>query len=78
MAPHDSVGGDWTGAGSNAARHRFSNFTTHALEAAGIPVIELHSDNVDRRAFDQEAIFGSVSHWLEAQVLLAADRRRTG
>ena len=44
---------------------RGSYFTTHALEAAGIPVLELHSDNVDSRDFDQDAVFGTVGQWLD-------------
>lgn len=44
-------------------------FTTHALEAAGIPVLELHSDNVDSRGYDAGAVTNTVARWLEDRVL---------
>ena len=48
---------------------RGSYFTTRALEAAGIPVLELHADNVDARGTDEGGIFRTVAEWLEHRVL---------
>jgi hypothetical protein len=48
---------------------RGSWFTTRALRDAGIPVLELHADNVDTRTADPEALTGAVSQWLESDVL---------
>ncbi|MFC4003827.1 2-hydroxyacyl-CoA dehydratase [Prauserella oleivorans] len=44
-------------------------FTTRALEAAGIPVLELRADNVDARRADADALARTVGEWLEARVL---------
>lgn len=55
---------------------RGSYFTTRALEAAGIPVLELHADNVDARTFDEDALIAEVNDWLVARVLPGAARRR--
>ena len=44
-------------------------FTTHALETAGIPVLELHADNVDDRQYDAERVHRDVGRWLEERVL---------
>ncbi|WP_435070639.1 2-hydroxyacyl-CoA dehydratase [Amycolatopsis thermoflava] len=43
-------------------------FTTRALRAAGIPVLELHADNVDARHASPEAISAVVRDWLEREV----------
>ena len=48
---------------------RGSWFTTHALETAGIPVLELHADNVDDRQYDAERVHRDVGRWLEERVL---------
>jgi 2-hydroxyglutaryl-CoA dehydratase, D-component len=48
---------------------RGSWFTTRALEDAGIPVLELHADNVDARTADPEALTRAVAGWLEGTVL---------
>lgn len=47
--------------------------TTRALRAAGIPVLELHADNVDARRSDPDYLDGTVGEWLEAEVLPRAD-----
>jgi len=47
---------------------RGSYFTTRALRAAGIPVLELHADNVDARAASPEAISDAVATWLDSDV----------
>ncbi|MEU9638519.1 2-hydroxyacyl-CoA dehydratase family protein [Streptomyces tendae] len=51
---------------------RGSYFTTRALEAAGIPVLELHADNVDARGAGPEELTRTVGDWLEARVRPAA------
>ncbi|MGW4589981.1 2-hydroxyacyl-CoA dehydratase [Amycolatopsis thermoflava] len=43
-------------------------FTTRALRAAGIPVLELHADNVDARQASPEAISAVVRDWLDREV----------
>jgi benzoyl-CoA reductase/2-hydroxyglutaryl-CoA dehydratase subunit BcrC/BadD/HgdB len=48
---------------------RGSWFTTRALEDAGIPVLELHADNVDARTADPDALTAAVAGWLEEVVL---------
>jgi hypothetical protein len=47
---------------------RGSWFTTRALEAAGIPVLELHADNVDARTADPQTLDRTVRDWLDAVV----------
>ncbi|WP_324603964.1 MULTISPECIES: 2-hydroxyacyl-CoA dehydratase family protein [unclassified Streptomyces] len=51
------------------AHARGSYFTTRALEAAGIPVLELHADNVDARSADGDALTRTVGDWLDRHVL---------
>ncbi|WP_082487199.1 2-hydroxyacyl-CoA dehydratase family protein [Leifsonia sp. Root112D2] len=43
--------------------------TTRALEAAGIPVIEVKADNADSSSYDVDAFRGSVAEWLSSTVL---------
>lgn len=43
--------------------------TTRALEAAGIPVIEVRADNADESSYDIEAFRGQVANWIEQRVL---------
>lgn len=43
--------------------------TTRALRAAGIPVLELHADNVDARRSDPAFLDTEVGGWLETAVL---------
>ena len=47
---------------------RSSYFTNRALRAAGIPVCELHADNVGARSF-QESAERSLEDWLEREVV---------
>jgi hypothetical protein len=42
---------------------------TRGLEAAGIPVYELHADNADSESFDVDAVRASVADWLQRSVL---------
>lgn len=48
---------------------RGGHFTTRALEAAGIPVLELRADNVDVRSADADGLVRQVGDWLEDRVL---------
>ncbi|MBF0673121.1 MAG: 2-hydroxyacyl-CoA dehydratase [Salinibacterium sp.] len=43
--------------------------TTRALEAAGIPVIEVHADNADDSSYDVDEFRGRVATWLTKSVL---------
>lgn len=43
--------------------------TTRAMEAAGIPVIEVHADNADASNYDIDEFRGRVAEWLRAKVL---------
>ncbi|WAP53562.1 2-hydroxyacyl-CoA dehydratase family protein [Streptomyces sp. S465] len=45
---------------------RSSWFTTHALETAGIPVIEIRADNSDSRALDPAELHQRVARWIES------------
>lgn len=47
--------------------------TTRALQAAGIPVIEVHADNADDSSYDVEAFRGRVATWLTDSVLTSAN-----
>ncbi|KAA0940373.1 2-hydroxyacyl-CoA dehydratase family protein [Streptomyces apricus] len=47
---------------------RGSYFTTRALEAAGIPVLELHADNVDARDAGPDILTRTVGDWLDRRV----------
>ncbi|WP_394427614.1 2-hydroxyacyl-CoA dehydratase [Streptomyces sp. SGAir0957] len=47
---------------------RGSYFTTRALEAAGIPVLELYADNVDARGAGPEELTRTVGDWLDKRV----------
>ncbi|CAM3520182.1 2-hydroxyacyl-CoA dehydratase family protein [Kibdelosporangium persicum] len=47
---------------------RGSYFTNRALRAAGIPVYELHADNVDTRSY-QESTEQALGDWLEREVV---------
>lgn len=44
-------------------------FTTRAPETAGIPVLELHTDNVDGRGADTAALETRLGEWIEEIVL---------
>lgn len=47
---------------------RGSYFTTRALRAAGIPVLEVRADNVDSRGADGAALSRAVADWLDTEV----------
>jgi hypothetical protein len=51
-------------------------FISHALERAGIPVLELDADTVDARVWDEAAATAAVSRFIEQRVLAVAQRRR--
>jgi hypothetical protein len=48
---------------------RGSWFTTRALEAAGVPVIEIRADNVDARTYDTDTVASRIGAWLDNVVL---------
>jgi hypothetical protein len=54
--------------------HRGSWFVNEALRRAGIPVLELRTDNVDQRGYDRAAVRSSIEHWLEHEVPEGAPR----
>jgi hypothetical protein len=60
-----------------AGSDRGQFFISHALERAGVPVLELDADTVDARVWDEEAATGAVARFLEERVLPVAERRRT-
>lgn len=43
--------------------------TTRALQAAGIPVIEVQANNADESGYDIDAFRGGVARWIEAELL---------
>ncbi|MEU4896886.1 2-hydroxyacyl-CoA dehydratase family protein [Streptomyces sp. NPDC044780] len=45
---------------------RSSWFTTHALRAAGLPVLEIRADNADGRSLDPARLHDDVGRWLDA------------
>ncbi|MBP0458724.1 2-hydroxyacyl-CoA dehydratase family protein [Streptomyces montanisoli] len=45
---------------------RSSWFTTRALEAAGVPVIEIRADNADGRSLDPGELHRRVGRWIES------------
>lgn len=57
---------------------RGSHFITRAIEAAGIPVLEIEGSNVDSRQWDAGSVVESVAGFLEARALPHAARRRFG
>lgn len=50
-------------------------FINHALERAGVPVLELDADTVDARVWDEAEATAAVSSFLEERVLPVAQRR---
>jgi hypothetical protein len=50
-------------------------FSVRRLEAAGIPVLSLAADNVDRRTWDEDALEQAISAFIEDRVLPVARRR---
>ena len=52
-------------------------FITRALEGAGIPVLEIHAENIDARDWDEQAMTAAVSAFIEERALPAAETRST-
>ena len=52
------------------------SFSVRALEAAGIPVLSLRADNVDRRTWSEDRLLAEVGEFIEGRVRPVADRRR--
>ncbi|NUS53693.1 MAG: 2-hydroxyacyl-CoA dehydratase [Streptomycetaceae bacterium] len=59
---------------SSSAPHGY--FTTRALEAAGVPVLEIHADNADARGWDDAAFTAAIEEFLERRVEPGAAARR--
>jgi hypothetical protein len=51
-------------------------FSVRALERAGIPVLSLAADNVDRRTWSEDSLLAEVGQFIESRVRPVADRRR--
>lgn len=51
------------------------SFSVRALEAAGIPVLSLRADNVDRRTWSEQQLLDEVGQFIERRVRPVADRR---
>lgn len=50
-------------------------FSVRRLEAAGIPVLSIGADNVDRRTLGDEALKTAIARFIEERALPAAERR---
>ncbi|HXT88268.1 MAG TPA: 2-hydroxyacyl-CoA dehydratase family protein [Trebonia sp.] len=50
-------------------------FSVRRLEAAGIPVLSLAADNVDRRTWSEDELKASIARFIEERALPAAERR---
>ena len=50
-------------------------FSVRRLEAAGIPVLSIAADNVDRRTWDEDGLKAVISRFIEERALPAAERR---
>ena len=50
-------------------------FSVRRLEAAGIPVLSIAADNVDRRTWDEETLGRAIASFIEDRVRPAARRR---
>lgn len=55
---------------------RGTHFITRAIEAAGVPVLEISGSNVDSRDWDAEAVTTSVDTFIERRVMSRAEQRR--
>lgn len=55
---------------------RGSHFVTAAVEAAGVPVLEIGGSNVDSRAWDPEEVEAAVDRFVVERVLPRAEDRR--
>jgi len=50
-------------------------FSVRRLEGAGIPVLSVAADNVDRRTWDEDGLKAVISRFIEERALPAAERR---
>ena len=50
-------------------------FSVARLEAAGIPVLSIAADNVDRRTWNEETLGQAIASFIEDRVRPAARRR---
>ena len=50
-------------------------FSVRRLEAAGIPVLSLAADNVDRRTWNEDELKAAIARFIEERALPAAERR---
>ncbi len=53
-------------------------FSAARLESAGVPVLSIRADNVDRRTWTEASVRDAVSEFVEARVEPVAARRRDG
>ena len=53
-------------------------FSVRRLEAAGIPVLTIRADNVDRRTWSEERLIEQIGEFIETRVQPASDARRPG
>ena len=72
-AVHNRIDGAVHMAGND---RRGSYFVNRALEAAGIPVLEIGADNADARDWDPDAVRAQVAEFVETRVAPVAARRR--
>jgi hypothetical protein len=57
---------------------RGNYFVNRAIEAAGVPVLQITGDSGDARSWDQEAVQARVAEFIETRVAPVAARRRAG
>jgi benzoyl-CoA reductase/2-hydroxyglutaryl-CoA dehydratase subunit BcrC/BadD/HgdB len=50
-------------------------FSVRRLEAAGIPVLTIRADNVDRRTWDEQDLIDQITAFIEQRLLPRADQR---
>jgi hypothetical protein len=50
-------------------------FSVRRLEAAGIPVLSVAADNVDRRTWSEDQLKAAIARFIEDRALPAAERR---
>lgn len=53
-------------------------FSVRKLEAAGIPVLSIDADNVDRRTWSEEQLSEAIGKFIEERARPAAERRMNG
>lgn len=51
-------------------------FSTQRLESAGIPVLSIRADNVDRRTWGEAQLGDAIAEFIERRVEAVAARRR--